>query len=171
MACKNCKVASSIASVVVLDPVGGTATKVYTPPPLVRILYWMAYRAKFPYETNNAALVSGKYRRQIASLLTLHRFGKDLVAPVTTIDCGHGDCRFVTEFIPGEAAENDAPAQKFTGEVSEIFAEVSLAGRSRTGSRHAHTNPIQSASSDYTIIDLESAAISLFLAPGQFRSS
>jgi hypothetical protein len=89
----------------------------------------MAYRAKFPYETNNAALVSGKYRRQIASLLTLYRFGKDLVAPAT-IDCGHGDCQFVTEFIPGEAAENDAPAQKFTGEVSEIFAEVSLAGRS-----------------------------------------
>lgn len=90
----------------------------------------MAYQAKFPYETNNAALVSGKYRRQIASLLTLYRFGKDFVASVTTIDCGHGDCRFVTEFIPGEAAENDAPAQKFTGEVSEIFAEVSLAGRS-----------------------------------------
>jgi hypothetical protein len=109
VACKNCKVASSIASVVVLDPVGGTATKVYTPPPLVRILYWMAYRAKFPYEINNAALVSGKYCRQIASLLTLYRFGKDLVAPAT-IDCGHGDCQFVTEFIPGEAAENDAPA-------------------------------------------------------------
>jgi hypothetical protein len=109
VAFKNCKVASSIASVVVLDSVGGAATKVYTPPPLVRILYWMAYRAKFLYEINNAALVSGKYCRQIASLLTLYRFGKDLVAPAT-IDCGHGDCQFVTEFIPGGAAENDAPA-------------------------------------------------------------
>ncbi|RUA22390.1 MAG: hypothetical protein DSY79_03350, partial [Chloroflexi bacterium] len=41
-ACGSCKVASSIASVVVLDPVQGTATKVYTPPPLVRLIYWMA---------------------------------------------------------------------------------------------------------------------------------
>ena len=85
VACESCKVASSIASVVVLDPDEGTATKVYLPPPLVRILYWMAFQAKFPYETNSAALESGKYRRQIASLLTKHRFGKDLVAPVTSI--------------------------------------------------------------------------------------
>ena len=40
VACESCKVASSIASVVVLDPDEGTATKVYLPPPLVRILYW-----------------------------------------------------------------------------------------------------------------------------------
>jgi len=52
VACESCMVASSIASVVVLDPEAGTATKVYVPPPLVRILYWMAFQAKFPYETN-----------------------------------------------------------------------------------------------------------------------
>ena len=80
VACESCMVASSIASVVVLDPGAGTATKVYVPPPVVRILYWVAFQAKFPYETNAAALESGKFRRQIASLLTTHRFGKDLVA-------------------------------------------------------------------------------------------
>ena len=36
---------------------------------------------------------------------------------------------------------------------------------------HAHTNLIKSADGDYTIIDLESAEISLLPAPGQFRSS
>ena len=126
IACESCKVVGSIASVVVLDPEEGTATKVYTPPPLVRLLYWIAFQAKFPYETNTAALESEKYRRQIASLLTVHRFGKDLVAPVTTIDCGHGSCSFVTEFVPGELAKNDEPAQKFLGEVSESFAEAGL---------------------------------------------
>ena len=172
VACESCKVASSIASVVVLDPVRGTATKVYAPPPLVRLLYWMAFQARFPYETNNAALESGRYRRQIASFLTIHRFGKDLVAPVTTIDCGHGNCKFVTEFIPGEVAENDEPAQKFMGEVSEIFAEAGLSvWQINPRNPHAHTNLIKSANGDYTIIDLESAVISLFPAPGQFRSS
>jgi ribosomal protein L29 len=46
----------------------------------------MAFQAKFSYESNDAALQVGKFRRQIASLLTIHRFGKDLVAPVTDID-------------------------------------------------------------------------------------
>ena len=172
VACESCMVASSIASVVVLDPEEGTATKVYVPPPLVRILYWMAFQAKFPYETNAAALESGKYRRQIASLLTVHRFGKDLVAPVITIDCTHGNCSFVTEFIPGELAKNDEPAKKFLGEVSESFAEAGLSvWQVNPRNPHAHTNLIRSPEGDYTIIDLESAVISLFPAPGQFRSS
>jgi len=172
VACESCMVASSIASVVVLDPEEGTATKVYTPPPLVRILYWVAFQAKFPYETNTAALESGKYRRQIASLLTAHRFGKDLVAPVTTIDCTHGNCSFVTEFIPGELAKNDEPAQKFLGEVSELFAEAGLSvWQVNPHNPHAHTNLIRNVEGDYIIIDLESAVVSLFPAPGQFRSS
>jgi len=171
-ACESCKVASSIASVVVLDPVEGTATKVYKPPPLVKLLYWLAFQAKFPYETNGAALQSGKYRRQIASLLTIHRFGKDLVAPVTSIECGHDNCKFITEFIPGDLAKNDAPAQRFMGEVSQIFAEVGLSvWQVNPRNPHAHTNLIESAKGEYTIIDLESAVISLFPAPGQFRSS
>ena len=172
VACESCMVASSIASVVVLDPEAGTATKVYVPPPLVRVLYWMAFQAKFPYESNAAALQSWKYRRQIASLLTIHRFGKDLVAPVTTIDCTHGNCSFVTEFIPGELAKNDGPAQKFLGEVTEAFAEAGLSvWQVNPRNPHAHTNLILTTEGDYKIIDLESAVISLFPAPGQFRSS
>ena len=172
VACESCQVARSIASVVVLDPEEGTATKVYAPPPLVRLLYWVAFQAKFPYQTNTAALESGRYRRQIASLLTTHRFGKDLVAPVTTIDCGHGNCTFVTEYIPGEVAKNDAPAQKFLGEVSDSFAEAGLSvWQVNPRNPHAHTNLIHTPEGDYKIIDLESAVVSLFPAPGQFRSS
>ena len=172
VACESCTVASSIASVVVLDPEEGTATKRYVPPPLVRVLYWIAFQAKFPYENNTAALESGRYRRQIASLLTTHRFGKDLVAPVTTIDCTHGSCSFVTEFIPGELAQNDKQAQKFLGEVSESFAEAGLSvWQVNPRNPHAHTNLILTPEGDYKIIDLESAVISLFPAPGQFRSS
>ena len=172
VACESCMVASSIASVVVLGPVEGTATKVYPPPPLVRILYWIAFQVKFPYESNTAALASEEYRRQIASLLTTHLFGKDLVAPVTMIDCSHGNCSFVTKFIPGELAQNDEPAQKFMGEVSELFAEAGLSvWQVNPRNPHAHTNLIRNVDGYSIIIDLESAVVSLFPAPGQFMSS
>ena len=115
MACESCMVASSIASVVVLDPEKGTATKVYVPPPLVRILYWVAFQAKFPYETNTAALASGRYRRQIASLLTTHRFGKDLVAPVTSIDCTHGNCSFVHRVYPRRTGQERRAGPEIPG--------------------------------------------------------
>ena len=100
-ACESCQTERSVASVVVLDPKQGTATKVYRPPPVVRLLYWLAFQAKFPHQSNAVALQAAAYRRKIGSLLTIHRFGKDLVAPVTGVSCAHGGCSFVTEFIPG----------------------------------------------------------------------
>ena len=91
---------------------------------------------------------------------------------MTTIDCTHGNCSFVTEFIPGELAKNDEPAQKFLGEVTESFAEAGLSvWQVNPRNPHAHTNLILTPEGDYKIIDLESAVISLFPAPGQFRSS
>jgi undecaprenyl-diphosphatase len=38
--CEHCRTERSIASEVILDPVKGTATKVYRPPDVVRLLYW-----------------------------------------------------------------------------------------------------------------------------------
>ena len=43
MACEKCRIEKSIASVVVLDPEQKTATKVYIPPPVVKLLYWLAF--------------------------------------------------------------------------------------------------------------------------------
>ena len=170
--CSDCQIARSIASVVVLNPEQGTATKVYTPPPVVRLLYWLAFQAKFPYETNAAALQAGKYRRQIGSALTIHRFGKDLVSPVISVDRDQGKFRFVTEFVPGELAKNDAAAQAFLKEVSESFAEAGLSvWQVNPRNPHAHTNLILTAEGDFKIIDLESAVVSLLPAPGQLRSS
>ena len=167
--CESCRIARSIASTVVLDPEQGTATKVYAPPPLVRVLYWLVFQAKFPYETNSSALRAAKYRRQIGSLLTIHRFGKDLVAPVTTVDCGHGNCSFVTEFVPGELAQNDDPAREFMAEVSETFAQAGLSvWQVNPRNPHAHTNLILTQEGDYKIIDLESAVVTLLPQPTHF---
>ena len=171
-ACDSCRIERSIASVVVLDPVQGTATKVYKPPFLVRLLYWLAFQAKFPYEGNLEALRAGKYRRQIASLLTIHRFGKDLVSPVTAVDCEHGRYSFVTEFVPGEKVENDEEAKRFLAQVTDTFAEAGLGvWQVNPHNPHAHTNLIRTPEGDYKIIDLESAVVTLLPARGQFRAA
>ena len=171
-ACGSCRVERSIASVVVLDPVQGTATKVYKPPFLVRLLYWLAFQAKFPYEGNLEALQAGKYRRKIASLLTIHRFGKDLVSPVTSVDCEHGRYSFVTEFVPGEKVGNDAEAKRFLSQVTDTFAEAGLGvWQVNPHNPHAHTNLIRTPGGDFKIIDLESAVVTLLPARGQFRAA
>ena len=172
-ACESyCRVERSIASVVVLDPVHGTATKVYRPPFLVRLLYWLAFQAKFPYESNITALRAGKYRRQIASLLTLHRFGKDLVSPVTSVDCEHDRYSFVTEFVPGEKVGNEEEAKSFLAQVTDIFAEAGLGvWQVNPHNPHAHTKLIRTPDGDFKIIDLESAVVTLLPARGQFKSA
>ena len=170
-ACESCQTERSVASVVVLDPKQGTATKVYRPPPVVRLLYWLAFQSKFPYQSNAVALQAAVYRRKIGSLLTIHRFGKDLVAPVTGVSCAHGGCSFVTEFIPGEKAENDESAKHFLGQASETFAKAGLSvWQINLRNPHAHTNLIRTTEGDFKIIDLESAVVTLLPAPGQFRS-
>ena len=166
------RVARSIASLVVLDPQRGTATKVYRPPLLVRLIYWLAFQAKFPYDSNRQSLVAGYFRRQIACLLTTHRFGKDLVAPVTAIDRVQGEFHFVTKYVPGEVADNDEVAKSFLSQVSETFAAAGLSvWQVNPRNPHAHTNLIRTAEGSFKIIDLESAIVTPFLGKGQWMSA
>ena len=166
------RIEGSIASVVVLDPNRGTATKLYRPPAVVRFLYWVAFQARFPYENNIAALEAGAHRRKIASLLTIHRFGKDLVAPVTEIGRMNGQATFVTEFVPGEKVGNTPAVKSFLGEVTELFAEAGLSvWQINPRNPHAHTNLIRTPEGDMKIIDLESAVVTPIPTPGQIRSA
>ena len=170
--CDSCHLASSIASTVVLNPEEGTATKIYKPPGLVKLLYWVAFQAKFPYEHNRAALDAATYRRKIGSALTIHRFGKDLVAHVSAVNCAVGPCEFVTDFIPGAEAENDEATREFLGQLTETFAEAGLSvWQINPRNPHAHTNVIYNADGDPIIVDLESAVVTPIPAPGQWRSS
>ncbi len=171
-ACESCRVEKSIASVVVLDPAHGTATKIYKPPPVIRLLYWLAFQSKFPYISNSAAPEAAAHRRKIASLLTIYKFGKDLVAPVTAISCAHGTCSFVTEFVPGEKVKNDEQAKDFLAQVSEVFSEAGLSvWQVNPHNPHAHTNLIRTPEGDFKVIDLESAVVTLLPSPGQWRSA
>ena len=113
------RVERSIASVVLLDPQQGTATKAYRPPAVVRLIYWLAFHAEFPYRSNASALQAGIYRRKIAGMLTRHRFGKDLVAPVIGVERAGDEYSFVTEFVQGELARNDERPRRFLSQVAE----------------------------------------------------
>ena len=169
---ESCRLASSIASTVVLNPEEGTATKVYKPPGLVRLLYWVAFQAKFPYEHNRAALDAATYRRKIGSALTIHRFGKDLVAHVSAVNCKLGPCEFVTDLILGAEAENDEAPREFLGQLTERFAKAGLSvWQINPRNPHAHTNVIYNADGDPIIVDLESAVVTPIPAPGQWRSA
>ena len=102
----------------------------------------------------------------------MHRFGKDLVAPVTAVNCMHGSCSFVTEFVPGEKVENDEEAKLFLAQVAETFAEAGLSvWQVNPRNPHAHTNIIRTPQGDFKIIDLESAVVTLLPARGQWLSS
>ncbi|MCI0768666.1 MAG: phosphatase PAP2 family protein [Chloroflexi bacterium] len=168
----GCRVEWSLASVVVLDPVQGTATKVYRPPAAVRILYWLAFQAPFPYDSNRHALAAAAHRRRIAGLLTRHRFGKDLVAGVSRVSPVPNSYEFVTDLVAGAKVENDEDVRSFLGEVAELFAEAGL-GTWQVNPRnpHAHTNLIRTADGDLKIIDLESSLVTPFPAPGQWGSA
>ena len=170
--CSSCRTERSIASVVWLNPERGTATKVYTPPLVVRLLYWLAFQARFPYLSNRAALEAAIYRRKVASLITRHRFGKDLVAPVLNLNNAGGRYEFVTEFVPGEKVENDDTSKEFLAQVSDVFSAAGLSvWQINPSNPHAHTNLIRTPEDDYKIIDLESALVTPFLPRGQRHSA
>ena len=162
----------SIASVVVLDSRRGTATKTYSPPAIVRGLYWLAFQAPFPYVRNPYAFQAAVYRRQIAGFLTKHRFGKNLVAPVIEIKFEDGQHSLVTEFVPGEVSENSGTVKEFLSEVAATFAEAGLSvWQVDPKNPHAHTNLIRTSTGDLKIIDLESAIVTPLTAPSHWRQA
>lgn len=165
------RVEHSIASTVVLDVERGAAIKTYKPPLAVRLLYRLAFQAPFPYESNERALTAAVHRRGIAGFLTRCRFGKDLVAPISAerID---GRWRLVGELVRGDKVESDAKTQAFLRDLTEMFAEAGLSvWQINPRNPRARTNLIRNRDGDLIIIDLESAVVTPFPAPGQWRAA
>lgn len=161
----------SYASVVMLDAEKGTAVKVYDPPFVIRILYWLAFQAKFPYDANPHALEASRFRRQIAGLLTEYQFGKNLVSPILALGCIGGRPSIISRLIVGEEAPNDDEAQDFLKKVTVLFAAAGMpVWQLNPKNPHSHTNLIRTAEGDNFIVDLESAIVTPFPAKGQIRS-
>jgi len=165
------RVEHSIASTVVLDAKRGAAIKTYAPPLPVRLLYWFSFQAPFPYESNERALTAAVHRRGIAGFLTRCRFGKDLVAPIS-VEHIDGRWSLVSELVSGDKVGNNAEAQAFLGDLTEMFAAAGLSvWQINPRNPRAHTNLIRNRDGELVIIDLESAVVTPFPPPGQWRAA
>ena len=119
-------ISGGLASRVLLDRVHGTAIKKYDPPWFVRLLYWLAFQAPFPYVRNEASLRAARARRVIASRLTEFWFGTDHVAATLDIQCDEEGCIFITQLIDGEVPKDKKQARAFLRKIAPRFQEVGL---------------------------------------------
>ena len=156
----------SISSAVDLDFVHNEAHKVYHPSLPVRLLYWLAFQAPFPYVANHHALEAARLRRVIVDLLTKVWFGHHLVARVLDVaDLPGGGHDFVTRLVRGAEPTDRRRAKYFLKQLDEHFIEAGLPTWQTTPyNPHAITNFIEARDGSYRIIDLESSLVS-FLYP------
>jgi hypothetical protein len=153
----------SIGSSVDLDFRTNLAHKVYHPSRKVRILYWLAFQAPFPYVDNHAALEAARQRRTIVDILTKYWFGHHLVAHV--VDIGHtptGGHDFVTQLVRGSEPERERRAWRFLRQLDRKFLDAGLPTWQVTPyNPHAITNFVERADGTYRIIDLESSLVAV----------
>ena len=153
----------SISSSVELDFEHNLAHKIYHPKGYVRLLYWLAFQAPFPYVSNHAALEAAHQRRLIVDLLAKFWFGHDLVADVVAIKDVNGEGHdFVTELVRGNEPPHKKRVWRFLKQLDRRFLEAGLPTWQVTPyNPHAITNFIETKDGTYRIIDLESSLVSL----------
>jgi hypothetical protein len=162
-------VSGGLASRVLLDRAHGSATKEYRPPLIVKLLYWLAFQAPFPYVHNEASLRAAQARRTIAGLLTRFWFGTDHVAPTLDIRCDEKGCLFVTQLIEGKVPRDGKRARAFLRKVAPRFQEVGLpTWQINPWNPKATGNLIELPDGNYKIIDLESGVVSPMMPLGQW---
>ncbi len=153
----------SISSTVDLDFKRGEAHKIYHPSGPVRLLYWLAFQAPFPYVANHPALEAARLRRRIVDLLTKYWFGHHLVARVVDVeDVAGGGHDFVTQLVRGHEPTDKRRAKAFLKDLDRRFLDAGIATWQITPyNPHSITNLIEKEDGTYRIIDLESSLVSL----------
>ena len=159
----------SFASTVIIDLQKQTATKVYTPSKAIRTLYWIAFQAEYPYSSNLAALIAAKYRRDVAGRLTLHRFHREVVAPIIDITPIGTWFGLRSQLVIGDEVARDDESQRFLTEVAAFFDATGLpVWQINPNSPTAYGNLIKTPQG-YKIIDLESGVPSPTPITGSWR--
>jgi hypothetical protein len=151
-------VIKGIASTVALDYRNGLAHKIYKPGRLVRLLYWLAFQAPFPYVSNPDAIEASRQRRRIVGLLTKFWYGADLVAPVVDIhEEDDGRIAFVSQLVAGAAPVDKWRARKMLRSLARRFSQAGLpTWQISPVNPRAPGNLIALEDGSYRIIDLES---------------
>jgi hypothetical protein len=163
------QISRSLAGRVMLDRAAGTASKIYTPPLVVRVLYRLAFQAPFPYVRNSAALHAAEARRQIAGLLTRFWYGRDLVAPVLSIEPDGRGLVFVTKLVEGGRPSDKRRARAFLTGLRGRFVAAGLpTWQVDPLNPRAVDNLVETPDGSYRIIDLESGLVSPIMPLGQW---
>jgi hypothetical protein len=166
------QISRSLAGRVMLDRAAGTASKIYTPPLLVRLLYRLAFQAPFPYVRNSAALQAAEARRQVAGLLTRFWYGRDLVAPVLRIEPDEAGLVFVTKLIEGGRPSDKRRARAFLTGLRRHFVAAGLpTWQVDPLNPRAVDNLVETPDGSYRIIDLESGLVSPIMPLGQWLAA
>ena len=166
------QISRSLAGRVMLDRAAGTASKIYTPPLVVRLLYRLAFQAPFPYVRNSAALHAAEARRQIAGLLTRFWYGRDLVAPVLSIEPDEHGLVFVTKLIEGGRPSDRRRARAFLTGLRRRFVAAGLpTWQVDPLNPRAVDNLVETPDGSYRIIDLESGLVSPVMPLGQWLAA
>lgn len=153
------------SSKVEIDKEKGVATKIYQPRFLIKLLYWLAFQASFPYKANIDALKVAGFRRQIADILLRYHYGSHyaIAAFLGLVKEGSG-YGFKTEFIRGTAPRSQDEARQELKELEHFFQETGMPVWSITPlNPKAYQNVIRKADGSLWIIDLESNVVSPLL--------
>ena len=139
---------------------------------IVRALYRLAFQAPFPYRTNGHALKSAAAKRKIVGLLTQHRFGQDMIAPMVSIDETEGGYQFVTGLVEGPEPASNREVSETLSEFYEFFQQTGMpTWQIAPANPHAYTNFIRNSDGVLKLIDIESSIVSFTPPFGQLRAA
>ena len=159
------RVVEGIGSRVLIDEQQGLVFKSYRPNRLIRAMYWAAFQAKFPYESNVHALRASELRREIADLVLEFELLPGVVSQARSTDGAQG---LLTDFVAGTAPRDEKTARGFLKYVTKAFLRSGLpTWQVAPWQPRASGNLIEGREWDYRIIDLESNLVSPFVPLSQ----
>jgi hypothetical protein len=154
-----------MGSRVLIDEDQGVVFKSYKPGRLIRAMYWLAFQAGFPYESNPHALRASALRREIADLVLEYELMPGIVSQARPTDGTQG---LLSEFVSGTAPRDDATARGFLKYVTKAFLRAGLpTWQVAPWQPRSPGNLIEGDEWDYRIIDLESNLVSPFVPLSQ----
>ena len=121
---RDFQVIRGIGSEVRIDPEKGRVEKTYKPGFPIRAMYWLAFQAKFPYESNRNALRAAELRREIAQAVLAYELSPLLVAQPENVDTD--EAVLVTQFVDGTSPRDRKTARRFLKLVTKAFLRAGL---------------------------------------------
>jgi len=144
----------------------GEVTKVYNPGFVPRMIYWLAFQARFAYAHNPVAIEAAVLRRNLAGKLTEYWFGVNSVAEALRADTIDGRLAITGRFTDGVDPRDHHRARQFLFELADRFDAAGLpTWQIDPRQPRSLGNLLELADGSYRIIDLESGLVSPLASP------